>query len=77
MEKVAFIIGNGPSRTKFDIASLKGLGTIYGCNALYRDFTPDYLVAIDPPIIKEIEKSDFPTDRFIVCLLYTSPSPRD
>jgi len=66
MEKVAFIIGNGPSRTEFDITSLKGLGTIYGCNALYRDFTPDYLVAIDPPIIEEIEKSDFPTDRFIV-----------
>ena len=68
MEKVAFIIGNGPSRAEFDIASLRGLGTIYGCNALYRDFTPDYLVAIDPPIIEEIETVSYthltlPTNR--------------
>lgn len=66
MEKVAFIIGNGPSRSDFDLTTLKGQGTIYGCNALYRTFTPDYLVAIDAPIIEEIESSSFPTDRFIV-----------
>jgi len=66
MEKVAFIIGNGPSRSNFDLTTLRGRGTIYGCNALYRTFTPDYLVAIDAPIIEEIEGSSFPTDRFIV-----------
>ena len=70
MEKIAFIIGNGPSRSDFDITKLQGQGTIYGCNALYRDFPkfdlPDFLVAIDPPIIKEIEASKFPKDRFIV-----------
>jgi hypothetical protein len=66
MEKVAYIIGNGPSRQGFDLNKLKGKGTIYGCNALYRDFDCDYLVAIDKPIIEEIEKSDFPSDRFIV-----------
>ena len=66
MEKVAFIIGNGPSRSKFDIEKLRGKGTIYGCNALYREFSPDYLVAIDAPIIEEIENSNFPTDKFIV-----------
>ena len=70
MEKVAFIIGNGPSRNEFDIAKLRGIGPIYGCNALYREYPdfdfPDYLVAIDPPIIEEINASDFPKDRFIV-----------
>ena len=68
MEKVAFIIGNGPSRKKFDITKLKGNGTIYGCNALYRDYPNlvDFLVSIDPPIIEEITASDFPKEKFIV-----------
>jgi hypothetical protein len=68
--KKAFIIGNGPSRKGFDLKFLKGKGTVYGCNALYRNFPkfdlPDYLVAIDEKIIEEIEKSKFPEDRFIV-----------
>ena len=68
MEKLAYIIGNGPSREQFDIAKLKGTGVIYGCNALYRDYSDliDFLVAIDPPIIDEITKSNFPKDKFIV-----------
>ena len=70
MEKVAFIIGNGPSRNNFDLTKLKGLGTIFGCNALYRDFpkhdVPDFLVAIDRPIIEEIESSKFPIKRVII-----------
>ena len=66
MESIAFIVGNGPSRSKFDLNKLKGHGTIYGCNALYRDFDCDYLVAIDKPIIEEIENSDYPKARFIV-----------
>lgn len=62
----AFIIGNGSSRKGFELAQLKAHGEVYGCNALYRDFTPDYLVAIDDAIIQEINESDFPKDRFIV-----------
>jgi hypothetical protein len=66
----AFIIGNGTSRKGFDLTKLKPYGTIYGCNALYRDFAdnsvPDFLVAIDDGIITEIEGSDFPSKRFIV-----------
>ena len=38
----AYIIGNGPSRKGFDLNLLKTSGQIYGCNALYRDFVPDY-----------------------------------
>lgn len=69
--KTAFIIGNGTSRKGFDLTSLKDKGTVFGCNALYRDFAPDfelphYLVAIDQAMIDEIRsKSDFPSDRFI------------
>ena len=51
----AFIIGNGTSRETFDLHMLRGRGSIFGCNALYRVFEPDYLVAIDDGIIKEIE----------------------
>lgn len=70
MSKVAYIVGNGPSRQKFNLKKLKGRGTVYGCNALYRDFPshslPDYLVAIDDAIIQEIQQSDFPKERFII-----------
>ena len=67
MEKEpAFIIGNGLSRKKFKLEKLIGQGCIFGCNALYRDFTPDYLVAIDHKIIAEINNSDYPKNRFIV-----------
>ena len=67
MEKEpAFIIGNGLSRKKFKLEKLIGQGCIFGCNALYRDFTPDYLVAIDDKIIEEITQSDYPMNRFIV-----------
>ena len=71
MKEPAFIIGNGTSRLEFDIKLLKDAGTVFGCNALYRDFQPNYelphyLVAIDPGIITEIECSTFPASRFIV-----------
>ena len=61
----AFIIGNGKSREDFDLEQLRPYGEIYGCNALYRDFEPDWLVAIDEAITKEIQESDFPQDKFI------------
>jgi len=66
----AFIIGNGTTRKGFDLSRLKSYGTIYGCNALYRDFPdhsiPDFLVAIDDGIIAEIEGSAFPSRRVII-----------
>ena len=43
----AYIIGNGPSRQGFDLTLLKTTGQIYGCNALYRDFIPDFLFSVD------------------------------
>ena len=42
-----FLIGNGESRKGFNLDTLKPHGKIYGCNALYREFTPDVLVSVD------------------------------
>lgn len=50
----AYIIGNGPSRKNFDLEMLKGSGQVYGCNALYRDFIPDFLFMVDSKISKVI-----------------------
>jgi len=65
MTPIAFIIGNGRSRLDIDLESLRGRGMIYGCNALYRDFTPDVLIATDGGIAKEIQESGYAkTNRF-------------
>lgn len=43
----AYCIGNGPSRQGFDLNKLKATGQTYGCNALYRDFVPDFIFSVD------------------------------
>jgi hypothetical protein len=64
----AVVLGNGPSRLSFDLkfldkfSGLLGADTVqtYGCNALYRDYTPDFLVAGgNPTLIKEIAESQY------------------
>lgn len=55
----SFVIGNGLSRMNLNLKDLKNKGTTYGCNALYRDFEPDYLIAVDVKMIVEIEKSGY------------------
>lgn len=58
MKKIAFIIGNGPSRQSVELNDLSIAGKTFGCNALYRDFPAlDYLVAIDDGMIDEIDAS--------------------
>jgi hypothetical protein len=52
--KRAFVLGNGRSRLNADLNLLKTKGKIYGCNALYREFEPDVLIAVDPKMIIEI-----------------------
>lgn len=54
----AFIIGNGESRKIFPIHQLDGKGTIYGCNAIYRDHALicDYIVSVGTPMYNEIQK---------------------
>ena len=56
---IAFVIGNGISRQAVDLSVLKRRGTIYGCNALYRDFAPDVLVSTDTPISETIQNSGY------------------
>ena len=59
MKKTAFVLGNGTSRKSIDLTQLKEQGTVYGCNALYREFDPDYLVAVDTKMILEINKAGY------------------
>ena len=59
MANKVFCIGNGESRQSFDLQKLRSIGKIYGCNALYRDFTPDVLVAVDHGISHEIYQSGY------------------
>lgn len=54
----AYCIGNGPSRKGFDLSLLKDSGQTYGCNALYRDFKPNYLFSVDAKMSQEISKSE-------------------
>ena len=56
----AFCLGNGPSRKSFDLEILKTFGTVIGCNAIYRDFTPDILVANDSKMSHLIYRSGYP-----------------
>lgn len=55
----AFVLGNGISRAKIDINRLLAIGTVYGCNALYRTHTPTVLVATDAPIAQAIQQSGY------------------
>ena len=56
---IAFVLGNGQSRTSIDLVQLKQLGPVYGCNGLYRDWKPDCLVATDRPIAEAIQRSGY------------------
>jgi hypothetical protein len=52
--KQALVIGNGVSRLKFNLNKLNKHYITYGCNALYRDFIPDYLISMDIHMVSEI-----------------------
>ena len=82
--KFAFCVGNGESRRGFDIDQLASHGTVYGTNALFRDYTVDHLVCCDrrmametvsagytkPVYTREDWYSFFPYDNFnkLACL---------
>ena len=70
MPKIAFVLGNGTSRKSINQTKLKLKGTIYGCNALYREFDPDYLVAVDTKMILEINKVGYQHDHQV----WTNPN---
>jgi hypothetical protein len=56
---IAFVLGNGISRRAVSLTAVKQCGKIYGCNALFREFTPDVLVATDKPIATHIQQSGY------------------
>lgn len=49
-----FVLGNGKSRLAIQPPDLKTYGKIYGCNAIYREFDPDFLIAVDPKMVMEL-----------------------
>jgi hypothetical protein len=55
----AFVLGNGISRLAVDLSVLKPHGTIYGCNALYREFSPDVLISTDRGIAHTIQHTGY------------------
>ena len=55
----AFVLGNGISRQAIGVVAMGHMGMIYGCNALYREHTPDVLVATDRPIAEHIQRSGY------------------
>lgn len=57
--KPAFVIGNGTSRIGANLAALKLHGAVYACNAVYREFAPDYLIAVDAKMVREIVLSGY------------------
>ena len=57
MNDTVFVLGNGPSRKNIDPNSLPGL--VIGCNACYRDFTPDVICATDAGIMSDIIDSGY------------------
>jgi hypothetical protein len=66
----AFVLGNGVSRLNTNISTLKEIGTVFGCNALYREFDPDYLVAVDVKMVNEIIAAGYHKKNQI----YTNPN---
>lgn len=56
---IGFVLGNGTSRLATDHTKLKDQGTVYACNAIYREFEPDYLIAVDVKMINEIIQSGY------------------
>ena len=59
MAEKVFCIGNGESRSPIDLIRLRPHGKIYGCNGLYRDFTPDVLCSVDGPMMHEVYQSGY------------------
>ena len=72
---VAHVIGNSKSRNNFDLRLLKGqvggaqgvrsVGQSYGCNLLYKDFSPTFLIATNKYICADIADSGYGEDNIV------------
>lgn len=70
----AVVFGNGESRLGIDArhiinkkSGLLGADTLqsYGCNAFYRDYTPDFLVITGRAIAEEISRTNYPANNIV------------
>jgi hypothetical protein len=59
LNNVAFVLGNGTSRLSVDVNKLIERGKVFGCNALYREYQPHYLIAVDVKMVNEIIASGY------------------
>ena len=57
--KRAFVFGNGKTRLNIDFDEVKPYGQIYACNAVYRTYAPDYLIAVDRKMLDEISLNGY------------------
>lgn len=65
----AFVIGNGPSRLKYNLdlfngqhggaVGIRSVGQSYGCNMLFKDFTPTFLICANEEICDKIAKTNY------------------
>ena len=55
----AFVLGNGTSRKPINLETLQKKGMTYGCNALYREYSPDYLICVDPRMVHEVNRAGY------------------
>jgi hypothetical protein len=68
--KKAVVIGNGTSRSEFNLAEfqksyVKTRIRTYGCNDLYQDYTPDFLVVTRPDTIKKVNQAGYCKDNVV------------
>lgn len=70
----AIVFGNGESRNDFNLDHIKnhkgGLFGVdrlqsYGCNNFYKEFTPDFLVAVGDATVEELANSTYPDDNIV------------
>ena len=70
----AIAFGNGDTRKEFDLVHIKNhkgglLGVdklqSYGCNDFYKEFTPDFLVAVGDEHVKAIADSGYTDDHIV------------
>ena len=73
--KVAHVIGNSSSRKDFNLEFLNGqtggsqgvhsVGQSYGCNSLYKDFEPTFLVCVNRDICEDIVADGYAEDNIV------------
>jgi hypothetical protein len=56
---IAFVFGNGTSRLAIKMENFMSLGTVYGCNAQYREYSPHYLICVDVKMVNEVIASGY------------------